>query len=318
MSHFFRANEIEHHYGTVKILQGCSFDLREGEIVSLLGESGSGKTTMLRIIAGFERPSAGKISIRETVLADQRSFVIPEQRRIGMVFQDYALFPHLSVLENIAIGQPKNAARTAKAWLEAVGLSGMGDRRPDQLSGGQQQRVAIARALAAVPQMLLLDEPFSNIDESLKFGFRHELQQLLRKQNIPAIFVTHDTKDAMAIADRVVILKDGEVRQIGTPQEIYQQPADRYVAGLLGPYNVISETDDRCQIIRAENVHVDASESMITATVDDCMFQGQHFLVHLTGDDKQKWIARSTEPVQSGSTVGISYASKDLIEVKNR
>lgn len=283
MKPFLSIENVSHAYGKTQVLKSCDFAVNEGELVALLGESGSGKTTMLRLIAGFERPSGGCIALNQRVLCSSGEFIAPERRDVGMVFQDYALFPHLSVGENIAIGQKKNTSTSVEAWLELVGLGGLADRKTTQISGGQQQRVAIARALAAEPKVLLLDEPFSNIDESLKFGFRSELRDLLIKVGMTAVFVTHDTKDALAISNKIVVMKDGEIRQSGTPQEIYDSPSDTYVVGLLGPFNILKSHDNRAVVLRAEHIHVHP-EGQYRGTVMRTMYQGGHYLVEMASD----------------------------------
>ena len=306
--------QLDHHYGKNKVLHACSFAINQGEIIALLGESGSGKTTVLRALAGFEKPTAGQIKMKDLVLFDKRTMVKPEQRNIGLVFQDYALFPHLSVKKNIELGQEKNAAQSVEHWLSLVGLSEMANRRPDQLSGGQQQRVAIARAMAAKPSLLLLDEPFSNIDESLKFEFRHELKTLLKAEDVSAVFVTHDTKDALAIADKIVILKDGVVQQIGTPTDIYNSPENTYVTGLLGPFNIIKEDAASSTIIRAEACSL--GETGIPGTVVSSMFQGQTYLINVRTKDAT-WVCEHSSPLTENTAVFINYASEHTIKVKN-
>lgn len=289
MMSYLDVSKVSHRYGTTQVLDGCSFSVEKGELVALLGESGSGKTTLLRLLAGFERPSSGSIRLKGETLCSEKAFVLPEKRNIGLVFQDYALFPHLNVQQNIQIGQKPSSRRKANEWLSLVGLEGLEKRKPDELSGGQQQRVAIARAMAAEPEVLLLDEPFSNIDESLKFSFRSALRELLRSEGTTAVFVTHDTKDALAVADKVVVIKDGEIRQVGTPREVYDQPSDTYVAGLLGPYTLLSKSDQEATIIRAEDCWVlaksEATEGDYRGQVRSSMYQGRHYLVEVEGSD---------------------------------
>ncbi|WP_306643977.1 ABC transporter ATP-binding protein [Sanyastnella coralliicola] len=313
---YLHIDHIDHAYGRHQVLFDCSFQMEEGQILSLLGESGSGKTTMLRLIAGFERPKKGAIHIAGDALADDSTFILPEHRDIGLVFQDYALFPHLTVEKNLKLAQKKGDSTDIRAWLKAVGLEGMESRKPDQLSGGQQQRVAIARALAARPKLLLLDEPFSNIDESLKFSFRTELKEILKKQSISAIFVTHDTKDALAIADKVVILKDGEIRQSASPEDIYRTPSDRYVAGLLGPYNVVQEHNDACTIIRAEHVRVD-DQGAHQGEVKQCLFQGEQYLL-IASSNNQEWVVCSNTAHAPGNTIRFRASEENQLKVSNR
>lgn len=219
-------------------LDNLSLHAEPGEIIALLGPSGSGKTTALRLIAGFEMPDAGVIEIGGTIMADERTFVPAEHRGVGMVFQEYALFPHLTVEENIAFGlrklDPRTRTQRITGMLETVGLGAFGRRYPHELSGGQQQRVALARALAPRPSVLLLDEPFSNLDSDLMAQMHHEVYTILRELGTTAIFVTHDQEEAFMIADRVGILNRGRLEQLGRPEEIYHRPATRFVARFVG------------------------------------------------------------------------------------
>ena len=219
-------------------LDNLSLNAEPGEIIALLGPSGSGKTTALRLIAGFERPDSGVMRIGGNLMADPRTFVPPEERGVGMVFQEYALFPHLTVEANIAFGLRKLDALTrtqrVQGMLETVGLAPFAHRYPHELSGGQQQRVALARALAPRPAILLLDEPFSNLDADLMTQMHLEVYTILRELGTTAIFVTHDQQEAFMIADRVGILNQGRLEQIGRPEEIYHQPATRFVARFVG------------------------------------------------------------------------------------
>lgn len=205
-------------------LDNFSLKIEKGEVISILGRSGSGKSTVLRLLAGLEKPAGGKIAIQDQVLVDEKHFIQPEKRGIGMVFQDYALFPHLTVAENILFGlfRLKRAAKQKRLQevLELVELQGFAKRYPHQLSGGQQQRVAIARALAPNPYLLLLDEPFSNLDAELQEKIRKELRDILKKANITSIFVTHDEKDAHILADRIVKIKNGQTDFIGRPCDL--------------------------------------------------------------------------------------------------
>jgi len=211
-----------------------------GELVALLGPSGCGKTTTLRLIAGFDVPDAGVIEVGGRVVADaaEGRLLPPEERWVGMVFQDYALFPHLSVARNVAFGLPRlgreeRAGRVAAA-LAAVGLAAFGDRLPHQLSGGQQQRVALARALAPRPAVILLDEPFSNLDPELRAGVRAEVRQILAAAGATALLVTHDREEALSLADRVAVMGNGRILQVATPEELYHRPATRWVAAFVG------------------------------------------------------------------------------------
>ncbi|MFQ5656221.1 MAG: ABC transporter ATP-binding protein [Candidatus Methylomirabilales bacterium] len=220
-------------------VENLTLTVDKGEIVALLGPSGGGKTTALRLIAGFETPSeGGLIEIAGQVVADGRTWVPPERRGVGMVFQDQALFPHLTVTENVAFGlrhlDPHVRAQRIHGMLETVELVPLAHRYPHELSGGQRQRVALARALAPRPSVILLDEPFSNLDVDLRFQMAQELYRILRELGTTAIFVTHDHEEAFMIADRVGVLNQGRLEQINRPEVIYHTPATRFVAGFVG------------------------------------------------------------------------------------
>ena len=231
-------DRVSHGYGRQTVVDDISFALRQGEIACLLGASGCGKTTMLRLIAGFEAPRAGSIHLNGALLADSRRQVPPEQRRMGMVFQDYALFPHLSVVDNIGFGingQPAAERRQRiEELLELVGLASHGKRYPHELSGGQQQRVALARALAPAPHLLLLDEPFSNLDVDLRERLSQEVREILKRAGTAAILVTHDQHEAFAVADVVGVMFGGRIEQWDTPYNLYHRPATRHVADFIG------------------------------------------------------------------------------------
>ena len=214
--------------------------VEKGMIVTLLGPSGCGKTTLLRIIAGFERPEEGEVLLAGKRVVGENIWVPPEQRGVGMVFQDYALFPHLTVAQNIGFGyKGSDKPERVREVLELVDLSGYEGRYPHQLSGGQQQRVALARALTRRPVVVLLDEPFSNLDADMRVQMRVEVKRILQEAGTTAIFVSHDQKDALAISDQVVIINEGVIQQIGTPRDIYQHPSNAFVATFVGQSNLL-------------------------------------------------------------------------------
>lgn len=221
-----------------------SLEVDRGELIALLGPSGCGKTTTLRLIAGFERVDAGVIEIDGRVAASRTVHAPPQTRRVGMVFQEYALFPHVNVLANVEFGlrhMPADAkAARAREVLELAGLTGLEGRMPHELSGGQQQRVALARALAPYPALILLDEPFSNLDASLRARVRTEVRAILRAANTTAIFVTHDQEEALSLVDRVAVMLNGRVKQVAAPLELYANPASRAVAEFIGEANFLS------------------------------------------------------------------------------
>lgn len=234
-----RARGLTKTYGPVKALDDFSLDVWEGSVVTLLGPSGCGKTTALRVIAGFEE-AAGTVEIRGRVVLDSSTSVPPDKRRVGMVFQDYALFPHMTVEKNIAYGLGKNRSQNRiDEVVELVGLHGLSDRLPNELSGGQQQRVALARALAPKPDVILLDEPFSNLDAALRERVRRELKVILTEARTTAVFVTHDQEEALATSDIVAVMRDGRVLQADTPAHLYTHPIDSWVATFLGDADVL-------------------------------------------------------------------------------
>jgi len=220
---------------------GLDLHVEGGRLCALLGPSGCGKTTTLRLIAGLERPDAGSIELGERALTTAGTFVPPERRRIGMVFQDYALFPHYDVAGNVAYGLGRRANRgRVREVLELVGLDRVADRPVHQLSGGQQQRVALARALAPTPELILLDEPFSNLDASLRERVREDVREIIAAAGVTALFVTHDQEEALSLAERVAVLREGRVEQVGTPEEIYSRPSTPWMAAFLGEVEVLA------------------------------------------------------------------------------
>lgn len=226
------------------VVGALSFTVEEGEIFALLGPSGCGKTTTLRMLAGFETPDAGTITLGGDVLSEAaHRRVPPEARGIGIVFQDYALFPHLSVLDNVRFGlhtwPRREQATRAREVLKLVGLAGFDQRRPHELSGGQQQRVAIARTLAPMPRLVLLDEPFSNLDALLRQTTRQDIRALLKQAGLTALLVTHDQEEALSFADRVAVMRNGQIEQVGTPETVYYQPRTLFVAQFLGRTNLL-------------------------------------------------------------------------------
>jgi iron(III) transport system ATP-binding protein len=232
---------LSKRFGTNDVLIGADLHVAAGSVLALLGPSGCGKTTLLRLLAGLEVPDAGTIRVGDRVLADASTFVPPERRRIGLVFQDWALFPHLSVGRNVAFGLQRSADRAARvrAALAMVGLDGFEDRSPATLSGGQQQRVALARAIAPEPAVLLLDEPFSNLDAALRAQVRGEIHELLVGLGITTVVVTHDQEEAFVLGDMVALLHDGRIVQHGSPGDIYRRPASRWVAEFVGDANLV-------------------------------------------------------------------------------
>jgi iron(III) transport system ATP-binding protein len=234
-----RAEGVSKRFGAVRAVEGADLEVGRGEFVALLGPSGCGKTTFLRLVAGFEVPDEGAVYIAGEPVAGP-SWRPPERRRVGMVFQDYALFPHLSVADNVGYGLPRRrrGARVAET-LELVGLAGLGARFPHELSGGQQQRVALARALAPEPAVVLLDEPWSNIDPLLRGAMRDELAAILRRAEVTVVLVTHDREEAFSVADRIALMRAGTIVQAGTAEDVYFAPASRWAAEFVGAANLV-------------------------------------------------------------------------------
>ncbi len=297
-------------YGRVVALRDVSFDLDQGEFLSLLGPSGCGKTTTLRLIAGFDCPDAGRLTLDGRDLLP----IPPERRRIGFVFQNYALFPHMTVAANVAYGvrfdrRVDTSARVGEL-LTLVGLQGFERRRPGELSSGQQQRVALARALAPRPGLLLLDEPLSALDAKLREALRAEIRRIQQEVGLSTLYVTHDQEEALALSDRVGVMTDGRVEQIGTPQEVYRTPNTPFVAGFVGPTNRLEGTatgrsgsrllvrvgeetvrvsgteariGDRVLVfLRLEALHLDgAAENRFPGTVEAVVYHGAVSLLEL-------------------------------------
>ncbi|WP_254862114.1 ABC transporter ATP-binding protein [Halovivax gelatinilyticus] len=237
-------DDVRASYGDECVIEACSLRVKEGEILTLLGPSGCGKTTTLRLIAGLETPDSGRIRLHDEAVAGGDRFVPPEERGVGVVFQEFALFPHLSARENVAFGltdwDSDERDRRVDELLDLVGLSDQHDAYPDELSGGQQQRVALARSLAPEPTILLLDEPFSNLDVDLRVEMREEVRRIIKEAGVTAVSVTHDQEEALSISDRIAVMADGTLEQVGVPERVFQRPKSRFVAGFLGHASFLS------------------------------------------------------------------------------
>jgi iron(III) transport system ATP-binding protein len=289
-----RCQAVCKQFDGVPAVCGVDLTLHRGRFLALLGPSGCGKTTMLRLLAGFEQPDAGEIEIDGQTVSRPGHAIPPEQRRLGMVFQEYALFPHLTVADNVAFGCRQNGhdAETIRLVLQRVGLDGVQHRYPHELSGGQQQRVALARALAPNPTCILLDEPFSNLDAALRDRVRQDVRHVLREAGVTAIFVTHDQEEALSLADEVAVMIDGRILQVDRPERLYRRPTSHQVATFLGDANFLPGTAHQQQVdcalgclellepaegeveimIRPEDILLEADPNGDTAIIDRTYF----------------------------------------------
>lgn len=315
------------------VLKDVSLLVEQGEILALTGESGCGKTTLLRTIAGFEPIQQGGISILDQLVSDSDKVVKPENRSVGLVFQDLALFPHMTIKKNIAYGLNRLSAEEKKQRitevLELTGLSDYTDRYPHELSGGQKQRVALARALAVKPKLLLMDEPFSNLDEILRVKVRHEIKAILEKSEITTIIVTHDSHDAFNLADKIAILRNGEIIQYGTPKELYDQPVDPYVARFFGEISIISGAKQGEEIatafgniplavqkehltigLRPGAIAVNSTDTLLKGTVTNVRFLGEfyEYIVSSKTSNEHIHIRSFNEQFQEGENISFSVA----------
>jgi iron(III) transport system ATP-binding protein len=263
-------------YGSVRAVNGTTLSIEPGQLVTLLGPSGCGKTTTLRMIAGLELPSSGKIEIGDTDVSNLPA----TYRNVAMVFQSYALFPHMSVLDNVSYGLRMTKVPRAEAHARAeetlalVGLEGYGARLPSELSGGQQQRVAVARAVVLQPEVLLLDEPLSNLDAKLRRQVREEIRALQQRLGVTTIYVTHDQEEAMAVSDRIIVMEKGEIAQDGTPQNLYEHPRSRFIASFIGEANLVP-----CTVEPATDGQCHAAVGGVRVAVPPTDIQGEATLV---------------------------------------
>jgi len=312
-------------------LENVTFDLKAGDVCAIVGESGSGKTTLVILIAGLERPDHGSISLDGNIIASMDKFVQPEKRKIGLVFQEYALFPHLTILDNVLYGifKLKNKKARAQEMLDLVGLGEMGKRYPHQLSGGQQQRVALARALAPGPSLLILDEPFSNLDAMLRMQLRNEVFDIIKKTGVTVLFVTHDTQDALSVADEILILQNGKVVQKDAAANLYVKPNTLYVASLFGNTVQINKNlqsafhcplnEECCHAIRNEKIKVnpaalDSDCDYIThAKVIKKIVLGDSIQLLLKLDSGEQ-LTVMTQDKNIEDTITIGFNSKDILE----
>ena len=315
-------------FDKVQAVVDLNLEISQGEFFSMLGPSGSGKTTVLRILAGFETASSGKVLLEGTDVTD----LAPFDRDVNTVFQDYALFPHMSIQKNVEYGlkarkisKPKRAKLASQA-IDSVKLSHLADRLPHQLSGGQRQRIALARALVLRPKVLLLDEPLGALDKQLREEMQVELKRIQREAGITFIFVTHDQEEAMRMSDRIAVFNAGRIEQIGTPAEVYENPATEFVAGFLGVSNLLSGEDamqllgsadlvnirpERIKIL-PENSKPLADEISVRATIVDIAYTGANTLYTLEGPNGLRLVTTRLNQEMSGASQGLNRSDKVL------
>lgn len=314
----FRLKGISHTYGKNKFaLKDISLEIKEGEIVCLLGESGSGKSTLLRLIAGFEQATSGTIELNDKILSSPSVFIQPENRNIGMVFQDYSLFPHLSVEKNISFGCKKDKTKKVDELLQLIQLKDKAKNYPHELSGGQQQRVAIARSLAADPGLLLLDEPFSSLDDSVKTQVRNELLNLLKKSGKTTMIVTHDINDCVALADKMAVMRNGEIIQTGVVKSLYDNPKSLYVARLFGKIIKVPADFNKREnaFVRPENISLKNEPGSVKAKVTNCRFIGKCHEVTLLVENSEL-VALSEIEMEIGIFTQVKIDDQHLIFFK--
>ena len=309
---FLKVNELQKYYDSNNpLIRNLNFSVEVGDIVSFIGESGSGKTTFLKCLAGLEKINSGSIILNGKTLNDKSTFITPNKRKIGFVFQDYPLFPHLNVLENIKINLDKNYYSKIDYILELTNIKDLCGRFPDQLSGGEQQRACIARALVREPDLLLLDEPFSNLDSNIKSTIQDEIQKIIKETKTTTILVTHDIKDTFNISDKILIFKAGILQQYDNPVNMYCNPVNCYCAKILGDLNQIS-VNGKTYFIRPEKIRV-AKKSSYLAVVQKTVFVGKEYKISAKINE-EVWIFFSEEPLQIDQEVYLELDDKDLLE----
>ena len=293
------------------IIKDLSFSVKKGQLISFLGESGSGKTTFLKCIAGLEKINSGSISLNSKYLNNKDVFIKPQSRKIGFVFQDYPLFPHLNLEENITFNLENKYHSKLEYILKLTGLQFLVDRYPHELSGGEQQRACIARALIREPELLLLDEPFSNLDSAIKESVKEEIFKIVKETNTTTILVTHDINDAMNISDKILIFKAGILQQYDNPVKMYCEPANCYCAEILGDMNKLF-IDKETYYVRPENIRLVNKKSNYKVFVEKCFFQGKEYRIKGRLDN-ETWHFFSKNSLTEQQDVYVDFRKKDLI-----
>jgi len=304
-------NLLKYYNRNYPIIKDLTFSVKKGELISFLGESGSGKTTFLKCLAGLESINGGSISLNSTFLNNDNTFVKPQKRKIGFVFQDYPLFPHLNILDNITFNLERKYKSKLDYILKLTGLQFLVERFPHEISGGEQQRACIARALIREPELLLLDEPFSNLDSTIKESMKEEIFKIVKETNTTTILVTHDINDALNISDRILIFKAGILQQYDDPVKMYCEPANCYCAEVLGDMNKLFHKNET-YYIRPEKVNISDKRSKYKVKVEKCFFQGKEYKVK-GRINNEIWHFFSTSPIKEESNVYVNFPEKDLI-----
>lgn len=304
-------NLVKNYSSEFPIIKDLSFSVKKGELISFLGESGSGKTTFLKCLSGLEKTNSGFIELNGKVLNDNKTFESPQKRKIGFVFQDYPLFPHLNLEKNIAFNLEKKYEKNLDYILKLTGLKFLLKRFPYELSGGEQQRACIARALIREPELLLLDEPFSNLDSTIKESIREEIYKIIKKTKTTTILVTHDINDALNISDRILIFKAGKLQQYDNPVTMYCEPANCYCAEILGDMNKLFHKKDT-YYVRPERVRVSDKKSKYKVYVEKCYFQGKEYKVK-GKQNNETWHFFSKTPLEENKNIYVDFGEKDLI-----
>ena len=303
-------NLVKYYNKELPIIRKLEFSVKKGEIISFLGESGSGKTTFLKCIAGLEKIHSGSILLNNVVLNDKGIFVKPQDRKIGFVFQDYPLFPHLNLEENIVFNLDKKYHKNLDYILTLTGLKYFVSRYPHELSGGEQQRTCVARALIREPELLLLDEPFSNLDSAIKQSMREEIYKIIKETNTTTILVTHDINDSLNIADKILIFKAGIVQQYDKPEKMYCEPANCYCAMILGDMNKLF-IGRKTYYVRPEKVEV-VKKSHHKIKVEKCFFQGREYKIKGRYNN-EIWHFFSNKSINENEEIFIDFKKIDLI-----
>ena len=307
---YLEVENLVKSYGNNPVIKNLTFSIEKGQLISFVGESGSGKSTFLKCLTGLENINSGKVILNNKIINDKNLFVKPQRRKIGYVFQDYPLFPHLNIKENICFNLEKKYFKNFEDIIKLTNLKLLLERYPHEISGGEQQRVSIARSIIREPDLLLLDEPFSNLDANIKYSIRDEICKIIKKTNTTTILVTHDINDALNISDKILIFKAGIVQQYSDPEKMYCEPANCYCAEVLGEINKFPK-DDKIYYIRPENLKVvDSSSNSII--IEKCFFQGKSYKL-LGKYENNIWSLYSKTPLKINSEVFFEYSDSDLI-----